>query len=296
MSAAKIRTGPAPSLASDRAETRPPAYVYMLRCDDGSLYSGWTNDLARRVKRHVSGAGAKYTRAHHGAALAYAERCDDKSAALKREAALKKLTKQEKERLAADWQAAQRITLRMATPDDAAAVQEIYGWYVTHSTATSQYDVPTVEDYRAFIADTLRCAPFILAIGGDGRLRGYACAHIWRTRQAYAWDAETTIYCAPNDVGLGVGRRLYKALLALLKAQGYHNAFALVTVPNPASEAFHRSLGFKRYGLERHTGYKFGCWLGLGYWQYVIDPSDDAPAAVRYTLPEDEVREILKGI
>ena len=97
--------GPAASLASDRLPDTP-AWVYLLRCADGSLYAGWTNDLARRLHAHRTGAGgAKYTKSHGKAAveLAYAERCTDKSAALKREAALKKLSKADKEALAARW-------------------------------------------------------------------------------------------------------------------------------------------------------------------------------------------------
>lgn len=111
--------GPAASLAADRLPYTP-AWVYLLRCADGSLYAGWTNDLARRLHAHQTGAGgAKYTKSHGKAAvrLAYAERCADKSAALKREAALKKLPKAEKEALAADWAARSRLTARMATPD-----------------------------------------------------------------------------------------------------------------------------------------------------------------------------------
>ena len=116
--------GPAASLVSDRLPDTP-AWVYLLRCADGSLYAGWTNDLARRLHAHRTGAGgAKYTQSHGKAAvrLAYAERCADKPAALRREAALKKLSKGDKEALAADWAACHRLTVRMATPDDAGDV------------------------------------------------------------------------------------------------------------------------------------------------------------------------------
>ena len=62
-------------------------WVYMLECGDGSLYTGWTNDLARRLAAHQSGRGAKYTRGRAPVRLVYAEQCTDKSAALRREAA-----------------------------------------------------------------------------------------------------------------------------------------------------------------------------------------------------------------
>ena len=91
--------------ASDPVRPKP-AFVYMVRCSGGTLYTGWTNDPAARLRVHRSGRGARYTRAHGAVGFAYLERCADKSAALRREAALKKLSKAEKEVLCAAWRAA----------------------------------------------------------------------------------------------------------------------------------------------------------------------------------------------
>ena len=76
-----------------------PAYVYMLRCADGTLYTGWTSDLAHRVKAHNSGHGAKYTRSRTPVELVYSEELVDKPEALKREYAIKQLTREQKEQL-----------------------------------------------------------------------------------------------------------------------------------------------------------------------------------------------------
>ena len=76
-------------------------FTYMLRCGDGSLYTGYTDDVERRLAAHASGKGAKYTRAHLPVTLAYVERFATKSEAMKREAAIKRLSKGEKEALAA---------------------------------------------------------------------------------------------------------------------------------------------------------------------------------------------------
>ena len=78
-------------------------YAYLVRCSDGSLYAGWTNDIEKRLKSHNAGTGAKYTRARLPVTLAYQETFDTKSEAMKREAALKKLTHQQKEQLALEW-------------------------------------------------------------------------------------------------------------------------------------------------------------------------------------------------
>ena len=74
-------------------------YVYMVRCRDNSLYTGYTNDPERRLAVHNAGKGAKYTKSRLPVTLVYQETCEDKSAALKREAAIKRLTKAEKEAL-----------------------------------------------------------------------------------------------------------------------------------------------------------------------------------------------------
>lgn len=84
--------------------------------------------------------------------------------------------------MAARWAADNKITLRMATPDDAAAVCALYNWYVRHGTQTFQYAPSTVEEYRANIAHVRENAPFILAESADGRLQGFACAHLWHER------------------------------------------------------------------------------------------------------------------
>ena len=90
--------------ASDAARPKA-AFVYMVRCTDGTLYTGWSTDPAARLRAHQSGKGAKYTRTHTALGFAYLEACADKSAALRREIALKKLTKAQKEPLCAGWMA-----------------------------------------------------------------------------------------------------------------------------------------------------------------------------------------------
>ena len=80
----------------------------MVRCTDGTLYTGWSTDPAARLRAHQSGKGARYTRAKGAAALAYVEKCADRRAAMRREYALKQLPKAQKERLCAAWAAAGR--------------------------------------------------------------------------------------------------------------------------------------------------------------------------------------------
>ena len=81
-----------------------PAFVYMLRCKDDSLYTGWTNDLQHRLKMHASGKGAKYTRGRGPLTLVYSEELADKESALRRECEIKALTRAERLALCAAWQ------------------------------------------------------------------------------------------------------------------------------------------------------------------------------------------------
>lgn len=274
-------------------EALAPAYVYMVRCEGGQLYTGWTNDPAARLHAHKTGQGARATRAFGAESMAYLERCADKSEALRREAALKKLTKAEKEALCAAWAENARPRLSMATRDDAAEILEIYNWYVCNRIATLQITPSTLPEYEAWVEDTLAQAPLILARDGSGHLLGYACAHRYHPREAFAWDVESTIYCAPDACSAGVGAALYGALLELLKLQGYWNVYALLADPNPASERFHEKFGFVCVGRNKHTAYKFGHWVGLSTWWLPLRKGNSAPEPVRLQLDPAEVEQVL---
>ena len=79
-------------------------YAYLVRCSDNSLYAGWTNNIEKRIKSHNDGTGAKYTKSRRPVTLAYLEEFETKSEAMKREAALKKMTHKQKEELVAEWE------------------------------------------------------------------------------------------------------------------------------------------------------------------------------------------------
>lgn len=85
-------------------------YTYILRCGDGSLYTGWTNDIKNRLKMHREGKGAKYTRGRGPLTLVHLEVYDTKSEAMRREAFIKKLSREEKERLLEDEEWKDRLS------------------------------------------------------------------------------------------------------------------------------------------------------------------------------------------
>lgn len=103
---------------------------------------------------------------------------------------------------------------------------------------------------------------------------------------------ESTLYCAHDARGLGVGDLLYNALLELLEQMGFWNVYALIADPNPASERLHEKHGFVCVGRTPHTGYKQG-WLGLSTWWLALRKGSEPPAPVR-TLTEEEVQTVLR--
>ena len=86
--------------SEEKSMAEQRAYTYMVRCRDGSLYTGWTNNLEKRVKAHNEGKGAKYTRNRRPVELVYAELHETKQEAMSREVKIKRFTKKEKEKLA----------------------------------------------------------------------------------------------------------------------------------------------------------------------------------------------------
>ena len=80
-------------------EQKDKNYTYIVECSDGTLYTGWTNDIEKRLKAHNEGKGAKYTRCRKPVKLVYLEESDTKQQAMSREAKIKQLSRQEKEKL-----------------------------------------------------------------------------------------------------------------------------------------------------------------------------------------------------
>lgn len=279
------------------AETAPPdAWVYMLRCKNGSLYTGWTGDLARRIAAHKAGRGAKYTRAFGAAALAWAERQPDKPAALRREAEVKKLPKAKKEAMAAAWAEGLRsVRLEIAAAKDEEALRRLCGWYAKNSTAIFRYAEPTPAEWHKNLRDARRQAPVLIARSAGGELLGYACAHALHPYDAFGWDVELTIYLVPWARGAGAGAPLYHALLGLLRRRGYWNAYAILADPNPASERFHQKMGFALESRRPRCGYKLGRWLGTSAWVLPLREGTAPPRPLKAPLSAADTRRLLRA-
>lgn len=176
------------------------------------------------------------------------------------------------------------VTLRSATPEDAGQLLEIYRPYVTDTTITFEYQVPTVEEFAGRIQETLRKYPYLVAEwqGDDGEaaIVGYAYARPFKSRAAYGWAVETSVYVAMDQRGRGVGGALYRCLEQLLKRQNFTNINACITWPNPESEEFHRHMGYRNAGHFTQCGYKLGRWCDIIWMEKQINEHQVPPMEI----------------
>lgn len=170
-------------------------------------------------------------------------------------------------------------SLRIAREDDAASIREIYAPHVSEGVATFETVPPDVDVVRSRIRGHLPHYPWL--VWDEGPVSAYAYAGRFRERAAYDWTVETSVYVRPDAQGRGIGRRLYGTLLDVLRAQGFTQAMAVITLPGAASVAFHEALGFMPAGTWRRCGWKLGRWWDVGVWQKELRPPEESPNSVR---------------
>ena len=152
--------------------------------------------------------------------------------------------------------------MRIATEADLPGVLAIYAPYVTNSTASFEYTVPTEAEFTHRFQTITAQVPW-LVWEEDGCILGYAYASAPFERAAYRWCAEPSIYLAPQAQGKGIGRKLYAVLEDILQRQGYRLLYAIITSENAGSLAFHEKLGYRHLALFPGCGYKQGKHLGV---------------------------------
>ena len=165
------------------------------------------------------------------------------------------------------------MTIRIAMPDDASSITDIYAPIVESSAISFELTPPDVEGMRERITTTLTHFPWLASEDDSGRIDGYAYASPHRTRAAYRWAVDVTAYVRGDARRSGIGTRLHVALCEELVALGYFQAFAGIALPNPASVALHESVGFEYLGTYREVGYKLGAWHDVGWWQKALQAS-----------------------
>ncbi len=161
--------------------------------------------------------------------------------------------------------------IRPAEKSDLSAILAIYGPYIVNTTISFEYEVPSLEAFTHRFETITAQYPW-LVWEEQGQILGYAYGSPPYIRDAYAWCAEPSVYLRPEARGRGIGAKLYKALEAILREQGYQVLYALITSENEASLQFHRKCG---YAVRVHfpdCGFKFGRWLGLTWMEKRLKP------------------------
>lgn len=162
-----------------------------------------------------------------------------------------------------------RIQIRVATEDDAERLLAIYAPYIEHTAITFEYEVPSVEEFKGRIRNTLKRYPYLVA-EMDDTICGYAYVSPFHERAAYDWAVETSIYVDRHKKGMGIGKKLYETLEWILKQQNILNLNACIACTEKedeyltnASVHYHEHLGYRMVGEFKQCGYKFHRWYNM---------------------------------
>ncbi|MGN0167708.1 MAG: GNAT family N-acetyltransferase [Acetatifactor sp.] len=168
------------------------------------------------------------------------------------------------------------MLIRIAEPSDAAELVGIYAPYVEHTAITFEYEVPSVTEFENRIRCTLEKYPYLVA-EENGIIQGYAYTSAFKSRPAYDWSAETSIYVREGQGHKGIGSLLYRKLEELLRRQHICNLCACIAYPNPASIAFHEGFGYQTVAHFSSSGFKQGAWYDMIWMEKELCPHEVPP-------------------
>lgn len=154
------------------------------------------------------------------------------------------------------------MNIRIASTDDALELLEIYSPYVLHTAVTFEYEIPSGAEFISRMQNISEKYPFYIAEENQ-KIVGYTYASPFKSRAAYDWSVETSIYIDRQHHGKGIGKMLYQALENSLALQNVCNLCACIAYPNPGSIAFHETCGYKTVAHFNNSGYKEGKWYDM---------------------------------
>ncbi len=161
------------------------------------------------------------------------------------------------------------MTIRACLISDAARICDIYNHYVRETVITFEEEAVSEREMTERIRDVTARWPWLVA-EENGLVTGYAYASAWKTRSAYRFAVESTVYVAAEHLGRGLGTQLYRALIAALRSRHVHYVTGGIALPNPASVALHERLGFRKNGHFSEVGFKLDRWVDVGYWELIL--------------------------
>ena len=161
------------------------------------------------------------------------------------------------------------MTIRPLRLEDAKDIASIYSYYVTHTSITFDTNPPDEKDMSSRLNGIYKLFPAFVA-EENGQIVGYCYAHTWKEKAAYSPTIETTVYIHPKHTKKGYGTLLMKTLIEACRKQNIHALIACITYPNPNSIQMHERLGFKKVLHFKEVGKKFGQWLDVVDYEFII--------------------------
>lgn len=188
------------------------------------------------------------------------------------------------------------MSIRFARQEDIPRMLTIYAPYITDTTYSFEYEVPSIKAFTQRFSQITAQFPW-LVWEESGTVLGYAYASAPFERTAYRWCAEPSIYLAPQAHRKGIGRKLYFVLESLLQKQGYRVSYALITAENHGSVVFHEAMGYRHLARFPDNGYKHGRWVDVIWMEKVlnfIETPANFPFPVKQIVKNDTIlQEIL---
>lgn len=160
--------------------------------------------------------------------------------------------------------------IRPVTIDDAAAICEIYNYYVENTCVSFECELVSIEEMTQRISTITRAYPWIV-YEQQGKVIAYAYSNKFAVREAYKNTLEVTVYKVNNTDIKGIGIMLYQRLFDLIaEVTSAHCLMAVIALPNEASVRFHEKFGFEKASHFKEVGFKFDRWIDVGYWQKML--------------------------
>lgn len=159
------------------------------------------------------------------------------------------------------------MMIRVVRADDAPEITKIYNYYVEQTVITFEEQLVNADEITQRIDNVLSAGHFWLVAELAGKVVGYAYSSPWKTRSAYRFSCEISVYLTNEVKGRGLGTQLLEDLFSLLEKTDINAVIGGITLPNDASVALHEKFGMTKVAHFENVGYKFGQWLDVGYWQ-----------------------------
>ncbi|MCL3781271.1 N-acetyltransferase family protein [Prolixibacteraceae bacterium JC049] len=160
--------------------------------------------------------------------------------------------------------------IREINKNDSKEVADIYNYYIKNTSITFEENVVTENEMIERIKSRNSNLPWIV-YEKDNEILGYAYATEWKSRCAYKFSVESSVYLKHDRQGKGLGTKLYQELLNRIKNSNIHVVIGGIALPNDSSIALHEKLGFEKVAQFKEVGFKFEKWIDVGYWELIIN-------------------------